>query len=510
MTRSFSSLMEESSNIAYTENGALSNQSSLDLVLDLFAMGGSVRKRSKAERYDMISFALAQNLELGLRALLYLGDVREGQGERDLFKIGLRVLSDQYPLIAKSIIRFIPEYGRWDYIYEFVGTPFEKEVIRVMQAEIDRLSHDESATTSLIFKWLKSPNTSSKESCRLGRWTAKALGFGDNIKGLRDYQQFLKLGRASLEEACVETKLTDRKFNEIDYSRVCSKANLKYKKAFARNDKERYDDFHAKVAKGEVKVNTSVLYPHDIVSKYIDDFDSKVLIDLENFWKALPKLIPSNENIMPIIDRSGSMHQVVSPNSKVTAAEVAMGVGLYTAENIEGAFKDKAILFSSRAQFLDFSKFDTLYARIKYLLRFDDYTNTNLQSVFTLILQTALDNAIPQSEMPTKLLIISDMEFDPTSNGATNLKKIQDRYEASGYAMPQIVFWNVMSRNNQLPATKYNNGVAMISGFSPSMLKDVFAGEIINPINTMLKVLNKPRYDVVNDLLHSDYKVVSF
>lgn len=510
MTRSFSSLLEENSNIAYTENGALSNQSSLDLVLDLFAMGGAVRKRSKAERYDMISFALAQNFELGLRALLYLGDIREGQGERDLFKIGLRVLSDQYPQVAKRIVNIIPEYGRWDYLYEFVGTPFEKEVVQVMQREIDRLTYDEKATTSLIFKWLKSPNTSSKESCRLGRWTAKALGFGDDIKGLRDYQQFLKLGRASLEDACVETKLTDRKFDEIDYSRVCSKANLKYKKAFARNDKERYDAFHAKVANGEVKVNASVLYPHDIVSKYLEDFNSKVLADLENFWKALPKLIPSNENIMPIVDRSGSMYQVVSTKSRVNAAEVAMALGLYAAENIEGAFKDKAILFSSRAQFLDFSKFDTLYARIKYLLRFNDCSNTNLQSVFTLILKTALDNAIPQSEMPTKLLIISDMEFDPTRNGATNLKAIQQRYEESGYAMPQIVFWNVMSRNNQLPATKYNNGVAMISGFSPSMLKDVLAGEIIDPLNTMLKVLNKPRYDVVKQLIPNESWNVSF
>ena len=496
MTLSFSDLLEKSTNTAYTENGALSNASTLDSVLNLFAQGGAYRGRSQKDRENLIRFALGQDFETGLRALFYLGDVREGQGERALFKTGLRILAEEYPAIISKIVDLIPEYGRWDYLYVLKDTPAEKAMIQVLKNEHQRCLTE--GTSSLMYKWLKSVNTSSKESRKLGRWTAKVLGYQASIKGYNLYQKDVTRGRALLGDAVVEVKMTANLFDKIDYSKVPAKASLKYKKSFLKRDTERFVAFHQKVAKGEAKINTATLYPHEVVHAYKNA--QKIDQVLENTWDSMRKEIKTEDSAIYIVDVSGSMYQTVSRASSVLAVNVAHALGLFGAESLSGPFKDKAILFSSRPQFLDFSKAGkSLFSRLQYLNKFNDCSNTDLQASFDLILNTAVENRVAQEELPNKVIVISDMEFDPSHHNLTNFDAIKAKFARAGYVAPQIVFWNVTARTDQFPATKYDNGVALISGYSPSIMVSLLSGKLVSPIDLMLKVLNTPRYDKLID-----------
>lgn len=494
MTKTFSSLLEQATNVAYTENGAISNASTLNSVLDLFSQGGAMRTRTEDVRYQFIANALGENFELGLRTIFYLADVRGGQGERQLFKIALKVLADRYPKQLVKIVDLIPEFGRWDYLYELKGTKVEEAMIQVMRNEHTRCNL--TGETSLMYKWIKSPNTSSAKSRELGRWTAQVLGYESNFHGIHQFQKMLAQKRAQLGDAVVETKMSRGKFHLIDYSKVTSKAGLCYKTSFFKRDQARYEQFHNRVEKGEVKINVGTLYPHEIVCKY--DEVRGVDNALENMWNALQDFIKSEENILTMVDVSYSMNSIISNGSRVRAIDVSRALGIYTAQHIKGAFKNKAILFSSQPKFIDFDRVGSkLIDYINYIKRFNDCSNTDLQASFDLVLKTAIANKIPESEMPTKILIISDMEFDATRYNATNLDVIKAKYASAGYKMPQLVYWNVCARTQQFPATKFDKGVAMVSGYSPSLLADILQGDIVDPIVSMLKVINKPRYDVV-------------
>ena len=124
--------------------------------------------------------------------------------------------------------------------------------------------------------------------------------------------------------------------------------------------------------------------------------------------------------------------------------------------------------------------------------------STNLQAVFELVLDKAVKSRVPASEMPTVILIISDMEFDQaTQRGSTALEMIRSKYESAGYEMPNIVFWNVASRHDNVPAQIKDERTALVSGFSPSILKSVLSGKNISPISIMLDTVNSERYSVV-------------
>lgn len=502
--KNFTDLLAEASNVAYTEKGAVSYASSLDSIVDLFSLGGASRRMTKDSRKSLIRNAIGQNTDLGIRALFYLGDVRGGAGERDMFKIGLELLAEQYPDLLIKLVDLIPEYTRWDMIYSLVGTKAEGAVVKL----INRVHKEfaDNPNSHLMYKWLKSVNTSSKESCKLGRWTANALGFENSYVGRHAYQKLLSLKRKQLGDAVVEVKLSSRQFNLVDYSKVPSKANLKYRKAFKRNDGERFDLFNQKVAKGEAKVNASVTNAAEILHKYKHqrEFDQS----LENLWEAMKKMNLTDERILPVADVSGSMDDYIGNNSTLTALTVSQAFAILSAESLTGVFKNMAIVFSAESRFIDFNKTGkSLFDRLKYIERYSDCSTTRLQSVFDLILTTALDNNVPNDQLPTKVVIISDMEFDAVENeyrGRTNLEAIKAKYAKSGYTMPQLVFWNVCARTNQLPATKFSNGVAMVSGYSNTLIDEIIKGEIVNPLTSMLKVLDKPRYRVISEVLKGE------
>ena len=179
---------------------------------------------------------------------------------------------------------------------------------------------------------------------------------------------------------------------------------------------------------------------------------------------------------------------------KPLPAAVALSLGLYFAEHNQGVFRNHFIEFSARPQLIEI-KGETFADRLRYVASFNEVANTNLEAVFDLVLNAAVKNRVSQEQLPAKLIIISDMEFDAcvSNSSAVNFKNAQAKYDACGYKLPQIVFWNVASRNNQQPVTQNEQGVALVSGATPRIFSMV-ASSTLSPYTFMMEVLRSERY----------------
>ena len=492
----FRNYLKNENNLTRTQNMARAYKSTQSDVLDLFGLGGSALKMEDNELIDLITKAFNENEELAVRAVFYLADVRGGQGVRKILKAGIRVMLERYEDELERLMELIPEYTRWDMLYELEGTPLEAEAFALLREVA--FNADRRRESHLIFKWLKSPKTSSKESTRLGKKTARYFGMTE-----KQYRQFLSRNRARLE--LVERKMSDNEWDAIEYDKVPSKAALKYRQAFKRHDENRYDNYLNKVLKGEAKMNMGVTYPHEITSKYFGDTGwygaeiTELNQTLEAAWKSLPNY-GGDKNILAVADVSGSMFSNVNHQSRVTCMDVSTALAIYTAEHNTGEFANMFMTFSERPELIELSPKDTLAGKLRRTVKAPWGMNTDINKVFELLLKTAVKNRVPQNELPATILIISDMQFDYCSNiDRTNYDEWMDRFAHYGYELPDIVFWQVSTQSN-VPVTHSQKGAAIVSGFSPSVLKFIYEGEITTPYDFMVEVLMNPRYDAVGEV----------
>lgn len=305
----------------------------------------------------------------------------------------------------------------------------------------------------------------------------------------------------------------------INYSNLPSRANLLYGNAFLRNDEERRRAFLSKLSRGDVTINASTLFPSDIVHKYYQA-SSKRRCELGNFddtleglWNSLPNFIEGDNSTLVVRDGSGSMDTTVG-NTNVTALEVSTALAIYFSEHLTGHFYNKFITFSSRPAMIDMSNATCLRDKLEICEAHIDCSNTDLKAVFDLILNTAVENKLNQSELPKNILIVSDMEFDSMmgtysrwgsynqddSSTKTLLESIAAEYQAYGYTLPRLIFWNVCSRTNTITLQENEAGVALVSGFNPAVYNMVLSNEL-DPYKCLLKQINSERYDAIENIL---------
>lgn len=470
--------MQNEVNKTFTENGALTLKSTQSKVLDLFSMGGALRTRTPEEIEKFISQALGEDKLLAIKCLFYLRDVRGGQGERRTFRESLKILSSYYPEETKKLLPLIPEYGRWDDIfyldnvdmYDFLSGQIIKDI--------------NSEHPSLLGKWLPSENTSSEKTKELAKKVRKYLGHSSKY-----YRKLLTALRKRIN--LVETQMSSNKWNEVEYSKVPSKASLIYKDAFKKHDETRYLEFLKDVEVGKKEIKTSTLFPYEIVRKARHENDKT----LDLLWENLPNYVREDDKGIVVADVSGSMCG--------TPIDVSVSLAMYFAERNVGPFANKFITFSGRPSLQEVSG-ATLNQKIRNLERAHWEMNTNLQAVFDLILNTATKNNVSNEDLPKTIYIVSDMEFDSATsrygNSETNFKVIKEKYTDAGYEMPTLVFWNVNSRQNNTPVDQNENGVILVSGCSPSIFK--MAMDKTTPYDFMLKALNSERYKKIEDALN--------
>lgn len=467
--------MKKETNKTLTQNSALTFKSTESKVLDLFSMGGALRNREPEEIEKMLSQALAEDKLLAIKCLFYLRDVRGGQGERRTFREALKILTRHYPEEASKLVPLIPEYGRWDDLFYIDGL----EIDSFLKVQI--MKDCTSEMPSLLAKWMPSENAGNKSKL-LARKLRKYLNLSS-----KTYRIMLTNIRHKLN--LVETKMSNKAWFSIEYDKIPSKSSLNYRKAFVRNDAERYKSFLDSVEKGKAKINTATLFPYEIVRQA--RVENNQTLDI--LWKNLPDYTRGNEKGIVVADVSGSMQGL--------PMDISVSLAMYFAERNEGVFKNKFITFSGNPE-LQEVKGNNLNQKIFNLERSHWEMNTNLQAVFDLILSTAVANKVPQSELPSNIYIISDMEFDECAEDTTNFEAIKIKYEASEYEMPTLIFWNVNSVQNNVPATQDEKGVTLVSGTSPTIFKMVMAKA--TPYEFMTKILNSERYKLIEDTLNDE------
>lgn len=462
-----------------TENYAKAFSTTKSAVLDLFGIGGAGRNLPEEIVYQKISQAIAEDLELGIRALLFLSDIRGGQGERRLFKIGLKVLIDTQPeALVKKVLELTPFFTRWDYMLDeyVMDSKYKNYVLELIKEE------HEKGKPSLMHKWLPSIQRNSS----LAKTIAKTLKMNN-----KEYRQYLSKNRKELR--IVEKDMSANKWTEIDYSKLPSKASLIYRNAFLRHDKERYEEFINKVITGEKKINAKTLYPHEIVHKVWNGPDAT----MEALWKNLPNYVKDeNKNILPLIDTSSSMKMQISKDSTVQALHVSIAMGIYLAERLKGEFKDSFLTFSRQPMLVKLTG-TSLYQKIVNIEKRHWSFNTNIIAAFELILDVATRNNLNQKELPETIIIFSDMEFDASVDiDETPFKNIKRKYDEHNYKLPQIIFWNLNGRNVQFPVRQHEKGAILVSGYSPTTLQYILSGELKTPYELMVEVLMQDRYNV--------------
>ena len=501
--------MKACDNTTQTTNGMTACRSTLSALLDLFMGGASLRKTP--EQVPQAVRAAYREDKLGtLRCLFYLRDIRGngGQGERAVFRAGIRTVAelDTEPFVRSGVIKQIPFYGRWDDVFCLLDVSRELDaavfalVAEQLKADCAALAEQgKKAQVSLLAKWLPSCNTSSATTRALAKRIYRTLRFSE-----KEYRQVLTALRRQID--VLETRLTRRDYT-FRYCAVPSNAGLKYRKAFMRNDGERYKTYvetlHKQLcvencAVEEVKVNVGTLYPYDIMNKFrYGALDATECMQLDNMWRSLPDYFgeAAGANWLAVVDVSGSMTWGGIPYP----IDVAMSLGLYVAERNTGIFKDKMITFSASPQLVEVDPAWPLKQKVEYMLDMDWGMNTNLEAVFRLVLDAAVQAALPAEQMPQCIIIISDMQFDSCVEGAGNpsaYEMIRQRFEAAGYAMPRLVFWNVAQRDyGNVPVRYDQQGTMLVGGCKPGMFEQLLSGK--TPADFMLSVLNSERYQPI-------------
>lgn len=485
-----------------TLNGAVTYSTTSDACLDLFSVAGGMRYRSAYDQIRLFDKAYIENPELAMKLLFYIRDIREGMGERQLFRTLIRHVAKTWPESAKKNVHLIPEFGRYDDMLCLMATKSEKEVIRVIKEQLERdlAALDErkngkiDAPVSLLGKWMPSINTSSARTRGIARRLASLLKMTNYV-----YRKTLSKLRANI--GLTERYLMENRPEKVKYEAVPSGAMLKYRGAFERKDGERFYDYLAEVSTGKKKIHCENLFPYELVRPMFSDYwngvnDAEGEEVLETLWRNLPADF-GNENAISVIDTSGSMYWCQREDA-ITPALISQSLGLYHAERCKGRFHNHFITFESQPHLIEIHG-STLKDKIRYIQAAGCGGSTDLEAVFRLILNTAVSARCSQDEMPSVLYIISDMEFNEAieNPSMTVYESAQAMFRKKGYELPAVVFINVNSWQMQAPVRSDQKGAALVSGMGTSAFKKKFDGNM-TPMSHMLKVLMSDRYKEVH------------
>jgi len=464
---------------ARTTNGMKARASTANSIVDLFYKIGA--SRGKDITKDFVA-AFAENKELALRVAQWARDVREGAGERQIFRDILKYLEKTDTEAASLVMNKVPELGRWDDLLVFTDSNLKAQAFGLIKGALNE-------GNGLCAKWMPRQGATAAELRKFMEMTPKT--YRKTLVGLTNV---------------VETKMCAREWDAIDFSKLPSLASARYRTAFYKNS-EKFKEYVAKLAAGDksVKVNAGAVYPYDVLKSVImQGWGAKTLTKTDRDfivaqWEALPNYV-GDANILPMVDVSGSMSCPAGgygSKSSVRCIDVAVSLGLYLADKNKGAFKDVFCTFSSKPELLNLK--GNVIQKAEQMEKSSWEMGTNVIAAFKKVLDVAKKGNVSQDEMPKALLIMSDMNFDQCSRfDDSAMQSIKRNYEEAGYTTPIVVFWNINAQDHA-PVKYDTRGVALVSGFSPNIVKSILAVDLdtITPEAIMMKTIMSPRYDLV-------------
>lgn len=498
----------------YTENGAVKRTTSGAALYDMFALGAAYRSRSEADCVLLFKNAYEEDPAYALKCLFYIGDVREGQGERRFFRICYRWLIANDEDAARRNLQHIPEFKRWDDLIKVCyNTRLWPEAVAIVRtqlaADVESLMRGPKEAVSLLAKWMPSENASSRETCALANALRSALGWTH-----KQYRTILS--RLRERSNVLERLMSAGKWDEIEFDAIPSKAGIKYKNAFARHDIERmksekavqsYEDF----AKDKnTTVNAGTLYPYEVVDKAIKTmyrgyYNRNVALDdtdrlmVNKYWDNLTDYFKdASLDALAVVDTSCSMRA----DRASSPINVAISLGMYCAERAKGPYAGHYVSFSRTPKLVKVQGAD-FCDKVKRIYDANLCENTNIEATFDMLLDVAMRNGCTQEDLPKNIIVISDMEFDQARgyyrwdkqpNNATLMENIEKKWNHYGYKMPKLIFWNVDARSDNF-AMEVKDGVSFVSGCSPVIFKQVMTGK--TAYDLMYEALNSKRYEVI-------------
>ena len=455
-------------NTTRTANGMVTNTTSGSACVDLFFNIGASRGKDISKAFWA---AYSENPDYALRIALWARDVRQGAGERQVFRDILKELEENGAPQLYKVMDKIPELGRWDDLLSVSGDVSKVYAFKKIAGAL-------TEGNGLAAKWMP----------RKGRKAAELRSFlGMSPK---HYRKTL-VGLTSV----VETQMCNNDWDNIDYEKVPSLASARYKKAFARHGKT-FETYVEKVLAGEAKVNSSAVYPYDVLKTCISNSVSGAERGhIVAQWDALPNYM-GDKKLLPMIDVSASMTWF-NVGESLNGLEAAVSLGLYMATKNTGEFNDIFATFSSDTELVKLSG-SNIVEKVSTMTRSHWSGSTNIVNAFKAILAHALRNDVCQDDMPDYLAILSDMQFNYCANfDDSALESLKRQYDAAGYQMPKVIFWNLNAKGGS-PVTVKDSNTALVSGFSPTIAKTVLAADEkdFTPEGIMLKTILSSRYDL--------------
>ena len=496
---SFINAIKQENKFTHTTNGATALKSTGTKLYDLFSLGAAYRARSEQDCILLFKEAYMENPKYAMKCLAYLRDIEsQGQGERRFFRVVLKWLASfDAAAVKRNLATLVQEnYCRWDDIFVLFETPVENYAMDLIRnqltADISAYNRSDKTSISLAAKWMPSINASSAKTKANGRRIAHALGLTE-----KQYRKMLAKLRERIN--VLERLMSQNRWDEIEFDKIPSRAGLIYRNCFKNKGliAEKYRNF---ATNSETKVNAGKLYPYDVIAKaekvwHRSLYDTERLM-VNKYWENLTDVFNGAElNAMVVCDTSASM--TWGANNTASPMQVAISLAMYAAERANGPFKNHYISFSRNARLVEVCGVD-FCDKAKRIEQSNVCENTNLESVFDLVVDTAMRNNLHSSAVPETLIIISDQQVDRCAGIANNKELFMDSMrrkwarKCNGkYRFPNIVMWNVNATKDSFLSDS-KSGITFVSGCSPTLFMQVATG--VTAEKLMYQVLDGERY----------------
>lgn len=505
----------------------------------------STRTLNIPQLYRYLKVASSEDPVHTLILVFYIRDCRGvGKAERELGRQALKWMFLNFPELFMKVAHLIPMYGRWDDLLHlwpcildlkcptqnptdaqmtrwlqylrnnycsrisdketlFKLQRYQKDLVRLVGNQLvkDKKEMEGGNTVSLCAKWAPTERGSLDQQYGVTGTLCRIMGWSRT----KYRKEFTSPLRSYLE--VVESLMCRKDWEKIDFNRVPSCAMKRLKKAFEKHTPATFYEWRNRLVTGQTKVNAKELQPHELIHEIRTKSKTDNVIEAQ--WMVLEqeirKLGVLTDSVV-VVDTSSSMTSWGGKQKySFSPLDVAIGIGILIASSVKGPFHNNIITFSQSPTFVKLKR-NTLYQRYVQICNASWAGNTNLQATFDLILECAQESKLTDDDMPKRIFILSDMQFDSAdvitknddfdlTHHRTNFHAIDAKYKAAGYIRPQIIFWDVCGEGEDFAVSVNEQGTALVSGFSPSIIKAILHGDKLDPWSMVLKTLGDERYE---------------
>jgi hypothetical protein len=486
-----------------TDNNADALETTNNIFLDLFT--NIVRDYDYNELDKLLQKCIDKDPYRTIAIIFNARDRKDGKKEK-------KISNDAYLWLKfnnfektyqHNINKYIEKYGSWKDVLYFVESINKKRIyddrfecdLFANQLIKDKENFNNGESVSLCAKWCPGEKTHYQKRYNLTTKIINVLLEKNNITTIKSNEYFRKEYLTPLRNKIdiVEKKMCYNEWRDIDYEKVPSIASKKYKNAFMKRDNERYLEYLRNVSKGIQKINVTGILPHELVNYYLQDETRELDLTIENQWKTIlddMKKTGLFNKLIAVVDVSGSMF---SASNGSIPAQVAIALGLLISNCCQGMYKNKVITFHSSPSFHEI-KGNTLKDQVECIRNAEWGYNTNFELIADLIIKYGKEHNLTDFDMPEKLVVLSDMQFDEAVRSDYESDKndlellyytFSKKFRKNNYKVPKMIYWNLNADNSKsFPVNDKVKNTAIISGFSEQLLKifmtyDEFSPEII-------------------------------